>query len=310
MATTETKPKPQPNLLSTAWNFINGLLPTTSGPVQPQQQQQPFDFVGMANAQNQGQLDRIKAIGELQAQDQARKDAGNQALQNQLASRQGAAWGPNGIFSLPGNVAAVAADRQQRADKWNQVPAWAKMDSLFTPGGMQNALAVSQVQNNPNAVVTERMQYGPFAGGLTKGTGVYDVANPENMNLPQGTTRAPIMQDGMKIGDGIFNAQTHALQGYGLATPASSMPANYPGQLPASYGQPIASQASRDYLGGLVREVGNGVPFSTDGVSPAVAAAMDKANPMWSSFAVAPKIQPSIGQMLGNLFSGGNPRFR
>lgn len=131
------------------WNIRPELFGTTEGP--QQQPQQPFDFVGMTNAQNQGQLDRIKAIGELQAQEQARKDSNNQALINQKASQPGAAWGPNGIFSLPGNVAAVAADRQQRADEWNQVPTWAKMDSLLTPQGMKNAVGVSQVQNPFNA---------------------------------------------------------------------------------------------------------------------------------------------------------------
>jgi len=249
------------------WNIRPELFGTTEGPQQPQQQQTPsqFDPVAIEEAKGRNDLNKLAEVAKIYAEDQRRKDANNQALQNQINSRPGAAWGENG-GSGPLRREQLANPQLEAA--WAATPAWAKQSSLLTPEGMKNAVGVSQVQN-------------PFV----------------ESSLPQGTTKAPIYQDGNKIGDGIFNAQTSALQAYGLATPASSMPANYSGQLPASYGQPIASQASRDYLGGLVREVGNGVP--TAGVSSDVAAAMFKKNPLWSSYA-----QPqstSFGSMLANL---------
>ena len=126
------------------WNIRPELFGTTEGPQQQPQQQQPFDLVGMTNAQNQGKLDAIRAVGELQAQEQARKDSQNQALINQKRSQPGFAW-DSGFFK----------PEQLKNPALEAIPNWARAEFVNTPAGMQQALGVSNVQNpyvNPNSV--------------------------------------------------------------------------------------------------------------------------------------------------------------
>lgn len=243
------------------WDRLkNIIMPTTSGPTQVADPNAAMwqGMQQMEQAKQQGQANNLATVLKFQADQQATKDSQNQALQNQINSRPGAAWGENG-GSGPLRREQLANPQLEAA--WAQTPAWAKQSSLLTPEGMKNAVGVSQVQN-------------PFQ---------------DNSQQPKGTTQAPIYENGVNVGTGLFNQQTNALQGYGLRSP---MPDDFVGPQ-----QPVASQHARDYLGGLVREVGNGVP--TAGVSSDVAAAMFKKNPLWSSYA-----QPqstSFGSMLANL---------
>jgi len=136
------------NATPSYWNKFQ--LPTTTPAAVPQ----PVDpmaafFQGQQGAfeqQGLNQLANIRAIGELQAQDQARKDAGNQALQNQLRGPGGSVtpWS-SGYF----NKSQLANPQLDAA--WSQTPEWAKQSSLLTPEGMKNAVGVSQVQNPFNA---------------------------------------------------------------------------------------------------------------------------------------------------------------
>ena len=130
------------------WDKLkNIIMPSTTGPVQVADPNIAMwqGMQQMEQAKQQGQANNLAAVLKFQADQQAQKDLGNQALQNQLASRPGAAWGPNGILR-----------KEQLANPaLEAIPNWARAEFVNTPAGMRQALGVSQVQNpyvNPNSV--------------------------------------------------------------------------------------------------------------------------------------------------------------
>ena len=130
------------------WDKLkNIIMPSTTGPVQVADPNIAMwqGMQQMEQAKQQGQANNLAAVLKFQADQQAQKDLGNQALQNQLASRPGAAWGPNGILR-----------KEQLANPaLEAIPNWARAEFVNTPAGMQQALGVSNVQNpyvNPNSV--------------------------------------------------------------------------------------------------------------------------------------------------------------
>ena len=123
------------------WDKLkNIIMPSTTGPQQPQVADPNIamwqGMQQMEQAKQQGQANNLAAVLKFQADQQAQKDLGNQALQNQLASRPGAAWGPNGILR-----------KEQLANPaLEAIPNWARPEFVNTPAGMQQALGVSQAQ--------------------------------------------------------------------------------------------------------------------------------------------------------------------
>ena len=173
-------------------------MPTTSGPVQPAVDPMAAFFQGQQGAvkqQGENQLANLRAIGELQAQEQGRKDANNQALQNQLRGPGGSVTPWSSGYFKPEQLA-----NPQLEAAWAQTPEWAKQSSLLTPQGMKNAVAVSQVQNPTQMPQQANANYSPITeNGQQVGNGVWNNAGSMVGFSNVGTAPAsPMLQNSMQ----------------------------------------------------------------------------------------------------------------